>query len=431
MKVRRYFAEDMAQGLRMVREEQGPDAVIISNKKVDGGFELIAAEDYDEALLKTANNDQKRPRTRPIEEEALAHEVQLKSAQSLESESKTEGLKKVADSPAAVETPVARAPQAPQLIWTHEPMIDQMQQELSSLRGLLEQQISGLAWGDFGQRHPLRASLLRKLTGLGMNAAVSRELVNRIPENLSQQHGWNRLLGLLAEAVPIDSDNILSRGGMFALVGPPGAGKTTLISKLAARHALVHGKDSVALITTDNQRVGAYEQLRSFGRIAGIPVWAASNSMELQQGLEHVYHRRLVLIDTAGIGHKNAMLNQQLELLGESSNILQTALVLPATMQSLALDQLIDAYQPVAPSSCVITHQDEAASLGPVLSVIIDNEIPVSYVSDGQSIPEDIHAAKAHKLIARAVSIYQQQDISIEDAVLEHMFVEENAHAQH
>ncbi len=449
MKVRRYFAEDMAQGLKMVREQQGPDAVIISNRAIDGGVELIAAEDYDESLLQGRQNEAEDNRKLPIEERVLAMQDARKLTQDENGEQDSDEedmvsrlLTDTQDDKRSEKTDSSKAKpantgsikqqaqerKAPQLIWTHEPMMDQMQQELKSLRGLLEQQVSGLAWGNFGQQHPLRASLLRRLTALGLNATVSRELVDQVPEQLPADEAWNRTLGLLAAALPTDSDSILARGGVIALVGPPGAGKTTLLCKLAARHALIHGKDSVALISTDTLRIGAFEQLRSFGRIAGVPVWSAGNGLELQQALEHVYHRRLVLIDTAGIGHRNEMLKHQMQILEQNSRMLQSCLVLPSIMQSLALEQLIEAYRPVNPGCCVITHMDEAVSLGPVLSAIIDNQLPISYVSDGQSIPEDLHAVKSHQLVQTAVSIQHERVLTADAAMLQDLDADEAAH---
>lgn len=388
MQIKRYFGEDMRQAIRMVREAQGPDAVILSNRKVPGGVEIVAAVDYDESAF---------------------NHVPVQSAEKAPGSADVSPLSPVHGNAEKDITRPVPAGAAGKIDWPQDPALTAMRGELSSLRGLLEAQLSGLAWGDLGRRHPHRAALLRKLMELDLSTALARGVVARVPESADPDVAWRTALGILAHHIRIADDDLLNRGGVFALVGPTGVGKTTTIAKLAARFALRHGPDEVALVTTDTYRVGATEQLRTYARIMGVPVRITRPGEALGTILDDLSARRLVLIDTAGMSQRDIRLSEQLAMIREGSQLVQTYLVLAATSQELALDETVRAFRGTRLDGCVITKLDEATALGGALSVVVQAKLKVAYVSDGQRVPEDLRPARASALVTRAVTLMQQR----------------------
>jgi flagellar biosynthesis protein FlhF len=370
MKIKRYFATDIRQAIRLVREELGPDAVILSNRTVDGGIEIVAAMDY-EALL----TDLGVGRTSTYAASA-------------------------ADSPAT-------APTKPVEV---DPALGDMRRELKTLRGLLEHQLSDLAWGEMGRRHPQRALLLRRMRELGLSDGMCRKVARDVAENSDFDRLWRDALAVLAHHLPVTNDDILTHGGVAALIGPTGVGKTTTVAKLAARCILRHGPRSVALITTDDQRIGAQEQLRIYGKILNAPVHVARDGAALGATLAELHGHRLILIDTAGMGQRDARIAPQLEMLRATGVPIRSYLVLSAAAQLAALEETLRAYAPAAPQSCIITKVDETTSLGGVLSVASLHGLPFAYVSDGQRVPEDLRPARSHTLVSRAVAIQTQTE---------------------
>ncbi len=363
MKIKRYFAPDIRQAIGKVREELGPDAVILSNQPVEGGVELVAAIDYDERLLRDSPDGQKPP---------------------------------------------GRDAARPQIEWAQDPALSDMRREIKSMRGLLEQQLTNLAFSEAARKHPLKTRLFQALRQLGLNPPVSQDIIRRLPETGDFDALWQHALALLARALPVTDDDILSRGGVVALVGPTGVGKTTTIAKLAARFVLRHGQRSVALVTTDNYRIAAHEQLRTYGRILGLPVRAAADADELSAVLSGFKDRRLVLIDTAGMSQRDVRLTEQFAALTAGIEAIKTYLVLSATTQASGLVEVVRAFGTVRLNGCILTKLDEAAGLGGVLSIVLQHRLPVAYVSDGQRVPEDMRPARAPGLVSRSVALMQQ-----------------------
>lgn len=373
MKIKRYFAPDIRQAIRQVREELGPDAVILSNRKADGGVELVAAIDY-EALLVEAD----RARG-PAPSGAARREPTL--------------------------TPSAPPATGGAAV---DPLIAHMGREIKSLRGMLEHQLSGIAWGELGRRHPQRMLLIRRLRELGLSAALAQRIAAEVPETLDAERGWRQALALLAHYLPVTDDDILNRGGVVALIGPTGVGKTTTVAKLAARCLLRHGPHSVALITADDQRIGAHEQLRIYGQILGIPVRAAADHRALAAALAELRQARLVLIDTAGLGQRDTRLAEQLGLIRSASPALRPYLVLAANSQIAAIEETVAAFGSGSVAGAIVTKIDETSSLGGVLSVLSAHRLPVAYVSEGQRVPEDLAPARSHSLVARCVAVTER-----------------------
>lgn len=429
MKVRRYLAADMRTALAEARREQGAEVVILSNRRVAGGIEIITADEYDEALI--AAFTPKKETARPREEKGIAAEPPQAGAEPVAS-----GQPAVDLPPAPVEAgkpappPVERRQPATgdtvlrETLWTREPVVEQMRAELRSLRGLLQQQFASLAWGTLGATHPLWASLLRKAACLGMNAGLSRELVQQVPETLTHEQAWRRFLALFTKRLAVEGDSLMTQGAAAAFVGPTGVGKTTLIAKLAARFALTHGARTVALITADSQRIAAREQLRSIGRILGIPVRVVGGAEELSLALESVYDRRLILVDTAGLSHRDAKVDEALGVLRECAPLLKTYVVASAATQARDLEQMLIRYAPVRPGAVMLTKLDETQYLAPALSAAILAGLPIAYVSAGQRIPEDCEAARAHALVSRAVAAARDRgdDDNEVDFAMEELF---------
>lgn len=385
MKIKRFLAKNMRDAIRMVREEQGADAVILSNHRVAGGVEVVAATDYDAALMQQAVRRSAPPEPAPETPKPAASEVQA---------------------PAVTPSPAS-------------PELQQLRRELGGMKRMLETQIAGMAWREL-QEHPQKLRALQTLINLGIEPRLAREIIAELPPAAAADAERARFLplGLLSRRLPVANTDLVHEGGTIALVGPTGVGKTTTIAKLAARYAEAHGTRDLALVTTDHFRVGAQEQLFTYGRLLGVPVQTAANADELRVVLARLADRKLVLIDTAGIGPRDAKLQAQLGTMGSASDKIRSWLVLSANSHAADLDDVIRRYAKARPSACVITKLDETLRIGGALSAVIRHRLPVAYGCDGQRVPEDIEAGRANSLVLRAMQLARSAPARIDDATL-------------
>jgi flagellar biosynthesis protein FlhF len=286
-----------------------------------------------------------------------------------------------------------------------------MRRELSDMRHLLERELADIAWRDKRLRDPVQARVFEALTALDIAPDVAQALAKLSPKDLQGDLAGKVPAALLAKHLPMTLDLDAFNTGILVVVGPTGAGKTTTIAKLAARWCLSHGCEDLALVSTDGYRVGAREQLATFARILGVPLHAANDGPELAQVLGRLAAKKLVLVDTAGVGPRDPRLSQQLEALRFGAGGARAVLALPAQCEAQALDAIIKAFAPMAPVACVLTKIDEAASLGAALSTILRNRLPIAYLCNGQRVPEDMHAAHRRRvwLVKTAMMLKQHQ----------------------
>lgn len=404
MKIKRFVAPDMRQAMREVREEQGPEAVILSTRRLDEGIEVVAAIDYDESLVREAARHGAPLAAALVEAEAASKPRVAETAPA--------ALLARPPVVVAVPPPLSPANDMPAM----RPLVEQaaqdtaqMRSELGSLREMLEMQLSSLAWNDMERRQPLRARVLREMTRLGIEADVARALVAELPDQISAEQARYLPLGMLSRSLTVSGRDLCGDdSGVIALVGPTGVGKTTTIAKLAARAVMRHGADRVALVSTDHYRIGAAAQLEHYGRLLGARVYPAYDAASLRKVLEMLRGSHTVLIDTAGVAGSDPRLTQQLEILADASG-LRACLVLAANAQSQALDEAVRAYLPLKPHACILTKLDEAPALGGALSVLIRHRLPLDYTTDGQRVPEDIATADARVLVCRAAQSLKSQ----------------------
>ncbi|MFP4183621.1 MAG: flagellar biosynthesis protein FlhF [Halorhodospira sp.] len=299
-----------------------------------------------------------------------------------------------------------------------EPAFQEMREEIRTLRSLFENQLSLLEWNRLGHRHPARAAVIKRLTDLGMSAAVSRKLADHVGGDEHPDSAFRKALALIARHLPIAGDEIVDRGGVYALVGPTGVGKTTTVAKLAARYALRHGREQVALVSTDNYRVGAQDQLLTYARILDVPVYTATNRHELRTIVDDLMDRGLVLIDTVGMSQRDVRLAEQFKTLGSSEGLVRTYLVLSAATQMATLTESVSAFAGAEPVGCIFTKVDEASSLGGALTCALRTKLPIAYLAVGQRVPEDIQAARGDTLIHRACALLEGQDQEADEEAL-------------
>ncbi len=457
MKIKRYLDKDMRHVLRQVREDQGPDAVILSNRRVEDGIEVIAAIDYDESLVKHALAGDKDA---DIGSEALARLVQNSVDQRLaESRQDAEIVRAslkatptdakpaadlsidiiVDDEPTIVEETTDFASALDGVTESsiepeEEPAIDDtlanlsvpdvalqsMQDELSSLRNLLETQLSGLVWKDSTRRFPKRVQVLRNLAKLGVAPDIASMVVNRMPP-IENDDLWKTPLITLAQAIPVAKENLLEQGGVAALIGPTGVGKTTTIAKLASQFAIEHGPDDIALISADSYRIGAREHLKAFANIIGVSVHSASEPDELHGLIERLSARhRLVLIDTEGRSQRDRDLSARLAAYGSYADRVRYYLTLSSATQEAGLDEAVRVFNEVPLSGCVVTKIDEAAQLGCMISAAIRHDLPIAWLADGQRIPDDLHLATRKRLwlVNQALESAQASQPRIDERVM-------------
>ncbi|KAA0876626.1 flagellar biosynthesis protein FlhF [Nitrincola tapanii] len=460
MKVKRIFAPDMRQAMRRVREEIGADAVIISNHRVAGGVELVAAreEDYEMAQAEIRRNRQAqaakmvRPESkRQMPDADLVAEMQkaqLRIAQARQraeepqipqdiqanrqiEDEDDEDLRFILQSlkarqesrqkpplPDLSENPWDLVPDGrtePSVHLPSDDVVRGMQQEIHQLRALLEQQLKQMQMPAASQeiwRDPQHRDLAQQLERLGVSQALSRQLLASLETGLSFEEAWRNLLARLTDSIPVVGEEFIARGGMIAFVGPTGVGKTTTIGKLAARYVLQHGSSGLALVTTDCFRIAAHEQLRTFGRILDVPVRVVDENHNLEEVLLSLRGKRLVLIDTAGMNAQDPMGRVQLDMLSSVSLRLKKLLVLSCSSQRQLLENAWKNYQELGLNACILSKLDESGSLGEAMSLAIEKQLPIAYITDGQKIPDDLVVATRGDLVSRAVVTAERQGAS-------------------
>ncbi len=311
--------------------------------------------------------------------------------------------------PAAVTVPTLSvvADSAAQVRESDEQLV-QMRGELAAMREMIEREMHRLT-DERLRGSPVRMQAMELMEDYGFDAGITRDIALQIPADTEAHRGRGLMLGLLSKKLPVAECDPLETGGVVALVGPTGAGKTTTIAKLAACFADRHNPRDVALVTTDTLRVGGREQLHSYGRQLGIAVHEADSAQGLALLLERLRDYKLVLIDTAGLGQRDRNLVGQLNWLRASGQV-QTLLVLPANSHFGDLDEVVRRFASVQPQGVVLTKLDETGRLGSALSVVVDHKLPMVWVTDGQRVPDDLHRANSAHLVLRLDQLRREAD---------------------
>jgi flagellar biosynthesis protein FlhF len=510
MKIKRFVAPDMRTAFAMVRQEQGPDAVILSNRVVEDGVEIVAATNYDEALVQRtleamrpapaaaapAANANPAPlqhdaihasaapaRPAPVQTHAPSpaeaaadyfrprniapapasisaapaasllepHSFAAKLAATIPPAPVLPAQPSAAERtlpypvpaaevaavpaeipavvPAAAPAQLSAAPAAP--VSAAEPALTvvadnsadarksddqlvQMRTELASMREMIEREMHRLT-DERLRGSPVRMQAMELMDDYGFDAGITRDIALQIPADTELHRGRGLMLGLLSKKLPVTPIDPLEEGGVIALVGPTGAGKTTTIAKLAAAFAAKHNARDVALVTTDTIRVGGREQLHSYGRQLGIAVHEADSDVSLAQTLERLRDYKLVLIDTAGLGQRDKNLVGQLNWLRSAGKV-HTLLVMPANSHFGDLDEVVRRFSGANPQGVVLTKLDETGRLGSALSVVVDHQLPMTWVTDGQRVPQDLHRANSAHLVLRLDQLKREAEQPVTEA---------------
>lgn len=316
------------------------------------------------------------------------------------------------NAPAAAAMPARRAPQrplndtapampVPSLADSNQRDQIDMVSELRSMKGLIEERFGTLAFMEKLQREPRQALLSQKLMDVGFTPGLTRKLVESLPAEAADEVAWatsvlerNLLTGEQEPALE-------EQGGVYAMIGSTGVGKTTSTAKIAAAFATAHGANQLGLITLDAYRIGAHEQLRAYGRILGVPVHTAHDRASLEDLLDLLSGKKMVLIDTAGMAQRDSRCRELLEMLSHRS--IKRLLVLDAAAQGETIDDVINAWRAAQAKGVILSKIDEAVKLAPALDAVIRHRLKVIGVANGQRVPEDWHRLSANALMHRAM----------------------------
>lgn len=421
MKIKRFLARDMRAAFRMVREEQGPDAVILSSRRIGDQIEVVAALDYDAALVQQAvrrneSTDSPPESSGPANEPVapMAGAAQAAAEPAPAPHSLDGGARRPDENPFAAELAQATAQVAPRteaqqkIVWAQDPHIERLERELGELRNTIQSEMGQIARGAWEFRNLEHAHVAQQLERMGFEHTLTAAAVRTLPADAVRPTATYAALRAIVTQMPAQPADLLDTPGAIALVGPTGVGKTTTLAKLAARYVSRYGTDGLALVSTDDFRIGAQEQLATYGRLLGVPVLTASGVDGVAQVLARLAGKRMILIDTAGMSPADQQLAVRLRQFGLDGSPVRTLLVLAATTQPEDQARAIHAFRPARPAGCVITKLDESSRHGAVLSATIRARLPVAYVADGQAVPEDLHRERPETLIKRAVVAARQ-----------------------
>jgi len=438
MNVKKFIAGSSRDAWRQVREALGPDAVILSNRNIDDGVEILAManEDMSSLVVPAMAKDAmprpavrrppaqpaqqqaavpRRPEPMGIESSAIEHNAAQAEARVWRTRNAARASAKeqqAVPKPAAASVP--RAQPSPVMAEfdgkDYDEILSDVMSEIRSMRGVLETQLAEISWGGTQKREPGKAAIMREMLAAGFSASLSRLITENLPQNPKSQDAMFWVKSVLAKNLMTmaNENELLEEGGVYALVGPTGVGKTTTTAKLAARCVMRHGPGKLALITTDGYRIGGYEQLRIYGKILGVMVHSVKDESDLRIALDELRGKHTVLIDTAGMGQRDQMVAEQAAMLSGAGTEIKRLLCLNATATGGTLNEVVSAYSGDGLAGCIITKLDEAATIGNVLDVVIRQKLNLYYVANGQRVPEDLHVANKLYLADRAFKLKRE-----------------------
>lgn len=448
MNVRRFHGATAREAMRQVRDELGDEAVILKNRQIDGGVEILAVAagsiggDAEPAMPgAAASEDRAGPandsaarfasdRDRAMSTVLFETYVRERRKRRMEEEVREAGRGRAAEPPRQVAPAVVAAPApapvvnppaqaAPAAVrmpvhapsWDNTPqpraeseLVRELMNEIRDLRGSLSNQIESIRWFEGVRRNPVQARLLRLLLQSGFSAALSRMMADNLPAHLDDTRAMHWLREVIVRNLRVDEpgQSLFDGGGTFALMGPTGVGKTTTAAKIAAQFALKHGAQSVGLITADVYRIGAQDQLKTFGRMLGVPVHVAHDVSSLAGFLQLFVKRKLVLIDTAGVGQRDERVSELLSSLQGTS--VRKVLVLNAAMQTEGIEEVMRSYRASESAGVVLSKVDETVRLGGAVDCMIRHRLRLVGIANGQRVPEDWHRADARTLAERILA---------------------------
>ncbi len=476
MNIQRFIGSDSRSAMRKVKEALGDDALILSNRQVPDGIEIVAADGNDDMLFGEHDNpvvDYVSEKTNSQQTYTVQTDLKsadIKSAQMTETQppsldkfikkEKTDtfsGSIPTAGTPytglgaANLDPPVLqpiipgnsstpennantggktnsftdtinkaksalRSPknQASNAQASEDPQISSMRQELSRLRGMMENQFSNMHMGLWAKSSPARASVLQRMTELGLTENLATKIVSSLKniDNATPQLAARDALAALAKEIRVTGDKISKKGGTIVFIGPAGAGKTTTIAKLALQFTQQHGNDDIVLISTDTSRFGAHEQLAAYGRLLGIPVLRATEKDQIRELISAMQNKKMVLVDTAGLTQQDLRNPKSIATMALQIPNIQHYLVMPATAQYQILDRIISSFSRQDIAGAIMTKLDEAANLGELLSSAISNQLPISYWTEESKITSALHVANPRQLVEKAVSTLRNQTLN-------------------
>ena len=408
MNVKKFTAATSREALRKVRDALGPDAVILSNRPVDGIVEILALASDDVASVSAPAHETEMAQPRPnlsMPPEGYGNRRVAHSAQGAQGAEPFDMSLMATQMSSMMQQALAHAKDAASA------EMSGMMNEIRAMRGEMQTQLAEMSWTSTQQRDPQKTVVLREMLAAGFSASLARYLVEKLPSGKDEAQSMAWIKTVLSRNLQTISneDEILEKGGVFALVGPTGVGKTTSTAKLAARCVMRHGPEKLALITTDAYRIGGHEQLRIYGKILGVMVHSVKDESDLRIALKELRNKHTVLIDTVGVSQRDQNVAEQVAMLSETGADVKRLLCLNSTSTLETLNEVVRAYQGSGLAGCIMTKLDEAASIGNVLDVVIRQKLNMFYISNGQRVPEDLHLADRAMLVDRAFRLKKNE----------------------
>jgi len=395
MKVKKYIVEDMQDALRVIKKDLGPDALILSTRKVRkssslGLFSKLVLEVTAAVDEKDQFQDNPKGLRTYSKEGQFPEEFKNKSETKLLKEEISE-LKKL-----IYKSPEAKKAETDDLVYLRQDVVD--------LKNIIYSLAKDTGEGKALNLHKNLYSIYQNLIANDVDHKIAYKLVSIAGLNLSEDV-IERSETLKKYMIKMISKNIKVSGikkpetkkaRIVFFLGPTGVGKTTSMAKIAAQSALKHKK--IAMITIDTYRIAAVDQLKTYAKIMNTPLEIATNPDSFNKAIEKHSEKEFIFIDTAGRSQFNKKQMDELSLFLPEYEPSEKQLVISVTSKSSDLKEVVKRFSKFGIDKLLFTKLDETTAFGPILNLSVWSQKPISYLTTGQSVPQDIKVANPEKI---------------------------------